>query len=436
MDVEKRILEELIGRYERSRLFREGVSSQRILLHVSKCEWLQRCMENADENREFLETIDQLQKEGLLDFSWVRYETGNLVDKIWLITEEKALKESYRRAGRIPKAGTLEELQNQVSEIRQAAEQRDPGDTCGIAAFLEEMQSILEEKRKIPRFFFQAGETPSQQKSITEKNGRLLRFLLEICGSADEQMERVISSRLYGDSKYFEHELRAKVISILRYISAKQGRETENDEMLLAEYGIVKWPEILEFCGKICLILDDGSRIDCSACRYGAYLNSETLRHIREIEAAPELFMPGARVLTIENKANYTWYLASEKKENELVLYHGGFLSPVRKRWFEILKESLRKRETAPAFLHWSDIDLGGFRIFHMLCTVFDKAVPFRMDRETLMKYADRCIPIEKEAYLKELGTLLCDEEYRVFHETIAYMLEHRVRLEQEVLIW
>lgn len=451
-----RILNDLLDRYERSRHFREGMSAQRVILDASRCEWIVKCIENADEKGEFLDSLEGLKTEGLVDFSWVRFETGNLVDRIWLITEPDALMEAYRRAGRVPKASMLNALLNQLeavitslSEERKQDKQKSDASeklhesgyqsfekNYGILDFLIETQENIREKKKIPRFFFQSDGRKEDQEAAEKKNGYLLRFLQETAEPADEQMERVISTRLFGDSKYFERELRSKVISILKYIAARNNLEADNDEQLLAEYGVVKWPEIMEFCGNLAVVLDDGTRIDFSGCRYGAYINSDTVRHISRIEPAAAFDAAEAKILTIENKANYVWYLSKEKKEGELVLYHGGFLSPLRRKWFELIYDGIRVKNIHARYYHWSDIDLGGFRIFHMLKTrVFPDTNPYLMDRATLMEYAEKCRPLGDDSYRKMLEKLLQEDEYQMFHDVIRYMLNKNVRLEQEVLI-
>ena len=449
------ILNDLLDRYERSRHFREGMSSQRVMLDASKCEWIVKCIENADEKGDLLDSLESLKAEGLVDFSWVRFETGNLVDRIWLITEPDALTEAYRRAGRTSKARMLDVLLNQLEgaildlsgDRKQKPEISDASDISyakgyessarnyGILDFLIETQETIRKKKKIPRFFFQSDGRKEEKETVEKKNSYLLCFLQEIAEPADEQMERVISSRLFGDSKYFEHELRSKVISILKYIAAENDLETDDDEQLLAEYGVVKWPEIMEFCGDLAIVLDDGTRIDFAGCRYGAYINSDTIRHISRVEPAA-FDSVDLKVLTIENKANYVWYLSKEKEENELVLYHGGFLSPLRRKWFELVYDGIKEKNAQTLFYHWSDIDLGGFRIFHMLKTrVFPDTIPYLMDKATLIEYAERCRSLEDVTYRKMLEKLLQENEYQMFHDVIRYMLTQNVRLEQEALI-
>lgn len=45
-------------------------------------------MEDPDEKHHFLGVLKELKDKGMIDYSWVKYETGNLVDKIWLIPKE------------------------------------------------------------------------------------------------------------------------------------------------------------------------------------------------------------------------------------------------------------------------------------------------------------------------------------------------------------
>ena len=61
--------------------------------------------------------------------------------------------------------------------------------------------------------------------------------------------------------------------------------------------------------------------------------------------------------------------------------------------------------------------------------------MPVHMDVETLQQNTDRCIPIEDERYIGLLRMIRENPEYGVFSEVLDYMLEQRVRLEQEAEI-
>ncbi len=327
-----------------------------------------------------------------------------------------------------------------------------------IEAFLEEMLTTVISKRSIPRFFFHGENDKRSVADAEKKNQNLLQFLAVIARNQDEQLERIISTRLYGDSKYFERELRSRVISILRSIASQADEEIhsggagnpdindhtsssgnnlsrldtdyESGNQLLEERGIMKWPEILEFCGEIRVQLDDGHWIDYANHIYGAYVNSETVRHIQAVDLGQT-----TSVLSIENKANYTWYISAHRKERELVLYHGGCFSPTKGRWMKLIAEHV-SLESGLSCRHWSDIDLGGFRIFHRLKKeVFPSIRPERMDAATLAQYEDKHINIDNTRYIELMESMSCNPEYEVFWEALKYMIENQVRLEQEAEI-
>ena len=82
------------------------------------------------------------------------------------------------------------------------------------------------------------------------------------------------------------------------------------------------------------------------------------------------------KITFIENKTNYDEYILSERCKEELVVYHGGFLSPQKKKLFAKIGAALRA--DCEVFL-WSDIDLGGFRMYSQLQQLISKALPMRM---------------------------------------------------------
>lgn len=435
------ILQELLDRYESSKLFREGCSNQRVYLKFGKCKNLTSRIRDVQEKRLFLAALEELKELGVADFTWVRYEKGNLVDTVYLTNDVKLITQCYEALGRIPKQQMLDDLEGLLQDAIKST--RDSDSDLGL--FFQEMAEAVVVRREIPRFFFRIGSSDALARNyavVVEKNRNLLRFLSSLTEGTNgqqEQMERVLSAALFGDSKYFEKELKSKVLSILRYMHEERGEdsgngrveETVTDDQLLAERGVVKWPEILEFCGNIKVYLDDGTVIDYSGQRYGAYINARTVHHVRNLCPAASA-NPISRVLSIENKANYTWYLENKKSEGELVLYHGGAYSPVKGQWFCLVEDSLKN---IPVY-HWSDIDLGGFYIFLRLKkNVFPKLLPWQMDLNTMQENRERCMYITSDTYLQELKKRLDDPDFEIFHEVIRYMLEEQIRLEQEQLI-
>ena len=450
--MKKQILNELLDRYERSKAFREGESSKRVLVDVSSSSMFSSWMEQGDSKREFLESLEALRREGLINYSWERFEKGNLVDKVWLVTDEAAVEKSYLTAGRIPRQRKLAVLDRQIcAALHETGLDKDELKNGDLTKFLLEEVDEIREKKRIPRFFFDGTDSFREDE---RRNRDLLIFLKEICffdrtqsciphrsvsendvpshvvtHAREEELERILSIRLFGDSKYFERELRSKALSILRYLAKQDGREFEEDEQLLEERGVVKWPEILEFRGALKADLDDGRTLDYSDHIYGAYINGTAVKHVRKVH------LNGiSRILSIENKANYTWYVATHQTQDELVLYHGGFFSPAKGLLFRLIAEAAKSQQIMVH--HWSDIDLGGFRIFLRLKReLFLEAEPVYMNVETLRKYRDRCMPIKEESYRDKLVHCLADPEYGMFMEVISYMLAENIRLEQEAEI-
>ncbi len=85
--------------------------------------------------------------------------------------------------------------------------------------------------------------------------------------------------------------------------------------------------------------------------------------------------------------------------------------------------------------LHWGDIDLGGFQMDSRLRREVDpRILPWRMSKTELTAHSDQAANFD-DTYAAKLAELLDDPMLRDSRETLLYMLQHRLRLEQEVLI-
>ncbi|MGN1381678.1 MAG: Wadjet anti-phage system protein JetD domain-containing protein [Eubacterium sp.] len=433
MDYQKEILNILLDKYESSKAFRTGETTRRIMVHLSKVKPLKKAYENVDTKGLFHDALHNLKERGLLDFSWEKYEEGNLVDEIWLNPDPSKLRESCRIAGRVPLADFLHDLLSEIDALlNRFPDSSALSGSADLLHFLQGQKESIQEKMRLPRYFF-----PDDM----QKNRDLLRFLQEMIENDGEEMERVVSTRLYGDSKYYERELKSKILSILRSIAKDNGDEETDDADLLLERGISRWPEVMEFRGPVIIRLkeeteaghSDGAAetIDFSAQRYGAYINSETVR--AAVSAGTGQI---SRVLTIENKAVYVWYLQTHHDPQEMIVYHGGCYSPMKGRWIRMLAETVRRSSPDAEFFHWSDIDAGGFRIFTRLKkNLIPELKPLGMDLKTLQQFELRAAEIETEHYRGLLRNMLEKSEYNIFRECIQYMLEKNIRLEQEAEI-
>ena len=198
----------------------------------------------------------------------------------------------------------------------------------------------------------------------------VLRAIAHLEG--EEVLERVFSKRCLRDSKYFENHLRAKTASVLSQFK----------------------------------------------------LGSRTVKEL-EISA-----LKADIVITIENKASYREY-CSQMDEKILVIYLAGFPGPMKRLFLKKLYIYAQKYRQVIRFLHWGDIDLGGFRIFRNLKEVVPTLEPYLMDAETLLMHRDQCQELSK-GYGKQLQKLLDDPRYVEFREVVELMLRENIRLEQE----
>jgi hypothetical protein len=178
--------------------------------------------------------------------------------------------------------------------------------------------------------------------------------------------------------------------------------------------GIYARPEHYELAGD-CLIRTQQGELDLSASgRYGLALPSTLMDSITEIE------MSSINCITfIENKTNYDEYIASEKQSGELVIYHGGFLSPQKRRLFALIANGA---DAKPNVRFWADIDKGGFQMFLQLRELIPAVVPMRMSGEFVDKFHEHGLARSKE-YLVALQTDLKNGKYLLFQDAIEKIL-------------
>ena len=420
---ERYIAEELLMKYENSKAYREGSSSRKIAVRVDQLIEIEDDLENEDEKKKFTEEIASLKEMGIVDYSCDK-DDDTAIDRIWLVIDEASIKKAYKVAGRRPK---IEIVNDFLRDIDKTVQSMLPG--SNYAEFLKAEKARVAEKKDFTRYFF--------EDSV--KNAGLLRFLLFLDANEEnktEQMERVLSKRLFADSKYFERELRGKAISILQTIKKEYEEggaqnvsvsvSAEEGDRLLAEKGIVRYPEIFEFAGEVSVMFDDGHSADFSTLTYGACISALMAARVMSVT-----FRNVNRLLFIESKAVYMHYLMNQKKAGDLVLFHGGFVSPAKAGWFKCITGEA-ERNDIPTFF-WGDIDFAGFRKFVRIKKEFCPGLkPYEMDSGTLRLYAKYTSPFDDESECRKLEALYRDKDYDTFYPVIRYMLENKVTLEQE----
>ncbi|GAB1475487.1 DUF3322 domain-containing protein [Bacillota bacterium] len=411
MNYKSLILNRLLDRYEKSRHFTEGQSQRRIMLKMVQNDFPEYDIENPLIKETFNSAISELTQKNLTGFDWLRYEEGNIIDKVWLNVSN--IEEAYRHLGRKPRRLVLDMLLDQVIAGKKKIAEG------WILRYLEDVEHSVKERSST------AGLLPNDR----EQASALLRALQAIDALQGEQrLERVFSLSCFGDSKYFERNIRAKTIGIIkRYYLGREAAGEMSDDEVLAQVGILKSPEQIDFKGAIVCTIGS-KRIDFSIFIHGISINGTTVRDLK-VEGMGDV----RKILFIENKANYLQFVAENTDDSIMVVFHGGFYSPVKGVFFQKLYDA-----ASPAgveFFHWGDIDLGGFLIFNKLKTnIIPSLRAYRMDKSSLISRVRYATKFDSR-YGEKLKILLRDPEYSEFYEVIEFMLEKAVKLEQEAFL-
>lgn len=394
--LENEILEQLIDKYEKSQHFFKQESKRRVILNAKDFKLYKSA--NYSEKVMVHEAVEALQKQGFISYQWYPHEEGNLLDKVFLSPE--SIGEAYRILMRSPLAlqlhCALEELQLLDSSLP------------WVQSYKAEMQACLIQEKRFHRLL----------PDDAQKRGYLLKTLGAL-SMISELTERLFSTQYLGNSKNFEQHVRSRLLTILK----TYGEAELDDDQLLASVGIVRNYDELLLKGNLTIQVD-GSWLDLEPFHYGTSLNPETIRRIQDIR------LIGSSVLTIENKAVY-YERIKQAKEDEIVIYLGGFFGKYTRHFIEKLYAAAPEA----VFYHWGDIDLGGFMIYDTLKHILGERLhPLHMDLDTLTGAADNAM-IFNEAYGERLAKYLDRHPDSEFTDVGRYMLEKRVRFEQEALI-
>lgn len=410
-NIEKRLLGMLLDKYERSTSFRTGIqSTRRILIKLydnGKGDLKEYNIELSDNRIEVNEIVKNLQDMGLLYFRWMKGEENHIISEVWLNVGN--IDNVYSYLNRKPKNDILTDV---CIELLNAVENTS-ADWAKL--FLNETYQSISEKRTIGNCL----------PTSAEERNNLLKCICFAGNLKDtELLERVFSIRCFGNSKTFERYVRSRFVAILRkYLDIEEG---EKDEEVLQQIGIVKYSEQIEFCGNITLARCNCD-IDFSVFQYGVAIFSSEFS-----ESTFIIPIEVDRIISIENRANYIDYIFNHKNINELVLYHGGQYSQLKKKFFELIAQGMSNK---CRWVHWGDIDYGGFSMLARLRREINPAIePYQMSISELSQHKEQCIMFD-EAYGNRLNTLLNQAELSDCRNCIQYMILQKIKLEQEALL-
>lgn len=262
----------------------------------------------------------------------------------------------------------------------------------------------------------------SLDKNTVPKNyaqtEEILKALIFIEGNERMLYVREASMLIYGSSKYFEENTMDAVCGLLRKYHGRPCEEHELFDEILGEYHIVAERQKLCLKGNIVLV-KKGRTIELGGFRNGVEFYAD------ELDGIERIVVRDRQLMTVENKTSYMRC----RDENTSYFYLGGYANRFQ-------REFLRKvfdDNPQITYLHFGDIDAGGFHIHENLCRITGISFGlWQMSKEELqdVRYADCLLKLSANDR-KRLKTLA---EHEMYRDVVRYMLEEGVKLEQEIV--
>lgn len=246
----------------------------------------------------------------------------------------------------------------------------------------------------------------------------LLKALVFIENNEKELYLREASSLIYGDSKYLEENTLTAVCRALRDYLGRPCGETELEDEILGEYHIAREKQKLCLKGDIILHIH-GKELDLRHLSNGIEFFADEMDKIEKVQVQTPFFT------TVEN---YTSWLRCCGQE-ESFFYLGGYATRSQR---DFLKKIYYDNPSL-TYRHFGDIDAGGLYIHEHLCRA--TGISFQMHLMSRAELEDTrfqsCLrPLSDNDRLR-LESL---EKQEIYQNLAGYMLEHGVKLEQEII--
>lgn len=396
-DYEKKLLVALAEKYRKSKKDSgTNVICRRTRITPDK---LYKDYKQNDGDLEKIEAVNQAvyrcRERGFLTFEQEGF--SNEIRAIYLADEkvediERYLEATYQYESRYSKKQRFKELIDEYEDRSFVA-----GRECG------KLKQMLE-KNRIPENYLQIKD--------------MLRALVFIEKNEREMFLREASMLIYGDSKHLGDDLLHSVCRALREYLGRPCREDELEDEILKDYHIMRERQKFSLKGNITIRMA-GKELYLGIFEDGIEFFADELRQLEWIHIHTPHFM------TIENRTSWL----RMKIPDTSLLDLGGYAS----RFQRDLLKKIYSDNPKLNFWHFGDIDAGGLYIHEHLCRV--TGISFRLYRMSRRELENpnfqTCLRPLTQSDRIRLKSLEKREEYR---ELVTYMLEHNVKLEQEIV--
>lgn len=344
-----------------------------------------------------LEAVSEAARLGV-QRGWLTLERQSLSDeisKIYLVDEKVPEIEAYlsKKYGYVTKGDKLAYLRNLYAQYN--------GVNDVLNAECGKLQASLA-NNKIPKDYGQR-----------EPVWRALAFIV---GNKRFLYLREASMLIYGSSKYFEENTLVSVCQLLRDFYNAPCNEQELPDEILQRFSIAREEPHLYIKGDVQLAYS-GRLLDVGAACDGVGVS---LRHL-----PGHICVKATRVMTVENWTSFQRL----KQDDTVYIYLGGYTN----RWQRDFLKQLYTDNRNLQYAHFGDIDAGGLYIHEHLCRI--TGISFAMYKMSVDELKDAryaaCLQQLSANDRNRLESLAKNEKYRNLAE---YMLEHNVKLEQEII--
>lgn len=406
------ILSRLLDKYEKSKhLLEPGCSNRRVMLRIEKKELPEYRFETAGIRDAFNQAVQELEQESLISAEWLRDRP--VLSAVVLNLNQ--IENCYRATGRIHPMQQAEIVVQMVQNALSGAE------TPWIAAWRDDVCTSAKRTYAVPGYC----------RKNTELMTKLLTALAQYDSFRGEAVTmRAFSIKCYHNSKTFEQEVRETFLRIAEKYNTGLTEVCEYTDMgirdKLAYLGVYARPEYYELSGNCTFTMQAGVINIGATFPYGIAFPSTCVEAITEIDLNNI-----RKIVFIENKTNYDEYLLSELEPDTLAVYHGGFLSPQKRKLISKIADSITD---GTELFFWADIDLGGFQMFSNLKAIISDIQPMRMSGDDVAVHCRDGLK-RSEEYLARLRQSLSAGTYPMFEGTIREILARGVTIEQEAFL-
>jgi hypothetical protein len=394
---EEKILEYLVDNYRKSKKDTgDNKINRRTQVKPEKLYKKYRANDgDFDVISEMNRTVDDLCARGFLTYDKEKFGTQLIC--IYFADEQIEVVEDYlyNKYDFIPKGMKKDEIQ------KISAKYHDLSEVCGMEC--ECLQRELD-RNKIPQDY--------------ENLPKIFDAVAFIENNQTELFIREASMIIYGDSKYLEDNTLIPVCQMLRKHKNRPCSLEEHPDEILVDFGIKKEPQKLCIKGNFILSID-GKELDFSVLPEGIELDARCIERIDCIKLGTTKFM------TIENRTSYLRYYSLDT----VTFYMGGYANRFQRDFLKKVYEDNPNVE----YLHFGDIDAGGFWIHRNLREITGiKFKTFCMSEfELSQKQYEHCLHPLTDNDITRLQEL---KEVELYEDTIQYMLQNNVKLEQEII--